>query len=136
MRVSQAELELDGGAARRPVWVRLASRARSARSPRLLGPALRAAFAWAPVWVPALVLVQFAGLGLRAEWLESRRLSREEAVMNERLDRLLEARAALLLDAKKLGDPIYRERVQRSRHVAGRPPLTLAEDARAAAGRR
>jgi hypothetical protein len=87
------------------------------------------------LWAPLAVLLQIGWLGVRPAWLESRRLAREEAEMQVRLDALLAQRGALERDAQKLADPIYRERVLRSLGAAGVEPLTLSATGVAPEGR-
>ena len=84
-----------------------------------------AVFSWAPVWLPCLVIVQLASRGLASELREDRRLGSLEVEMSERVDRLESERTKLERDLEKLADPVYHERVRRSRMVAGSELLTL-----------
>ena len=81
---------------------------------------------WAPVWLPALLVLQLTTRGLWPAWRESGRLDQESAAMDARSDGLKTERARLERDLEKLDDPIYRERVRRSSLAAGFPVLTLA----------
>ena len=82
---------------------------------------------WTPVLVPAGLCLQFALLGLRPVWLEGRRLEQRAAEVDGRIEGLLADRALLRREQQMLADPIYRERVRRSRAERGSPTLRLAD---------
>ena len=68
---------------------------------------------WAPVWLPCVLFVQIALLGLRPALLEGDRLEREEQALMERHDALLESRDQLERACRAELDPMYRARLER-----------------------
>lgn len=79
----------------------------------------------ATLWVPAGLCLQFALLGLRPIWLEGRRLEERGLELEQRAAALRADRELFLCEASMLEDPIYRERVRRSRGERGSRPLLL-----------
>ena len=89
---------------------------------------------WAPLWLPVIVLTQLTVRGLQPARAEGRRIAQAEAQVNLRVRALLDERGALLADRRRLADPIYRERVQKSLRNDGATPLTLESARMGAAG--
>ncbi len=106
---------------------------RGAHPPRRFGPRVRASARTAGtfvvrsvrIWLPLVVLVQFGLRGLRPAWDEHLRLDREEHSMQARVQTLVAERRAILRDARKLSDPVYRERVRKSLRASTLEPLLL-----------
>lgn len=92
---------------------------------RTLAAVCAATWASAPVLIPTGLCAQFAVLGLRPIWLEERRLEERRLELEERTAALVAERELLLCEARMLSDPIYRERVRRSRLERGSQPLLL-----------
>ena len=87
---------------------------------------------WAPVWLPAIVLVQVFFQGLVPTLAERARLDGAEAEVQAWESDLAARAGSVELERRKLADPIYRERVRRTLHDPRQQTLTL-ERARALA---
>lgn len=82
---------------------------------------------WAPVWVPLIVVYQITLGGLKPTLAEGERVHAAEDEVQQRVDQLEAERSDLETRREMLNDPIYRARVERTKHRADRQPLTLEE---------
>jgi hypothetical protein len=117
---SQLELRLDS----RPGRARL--RSGVAAVGRLGLRAARGAGEWTPVWVPALLALQIAALGLVPALREAVRLDGDERVVRARESALLAESQTIERERLMLEDPIWRERVAKSRRKLDGEVLELA----------
>ena len=82
---------------------------------------------WSPVWLPLILVSQLALGGLRPALAEVRRLDAAEIEVRA-FERMLDDEALVLRTSeRKLGDPIYRERVRKSLTSGGSAPLLLGD---------
>ncbi|MDF1838337.1 MAG: hypothetical protein P1V35_10740 [Planctomycetota bacterium] len=70
---------------------------------------------WAPVWIPGLLLWQFASKGLQPALVEAQRLQDVTPGVEARHGEAKEAFEQVQAEAKAWQDPVYRERMRRSR---------------------
>ena len=108
-----AQLELHLGSKPDPARTRL--RRGLAEAIRRARKAALAVGEWTPVWVPALLALQIAGLGLLPALRESVRLDGDEHTVRAREAALLGESQTIERERLMLDDPIWRERVQKSR---------------------
>ena len=78
---------------------------------RVLGITLR----WAPVWVPALLFWQITSNGLRPALAEQKRLDQARPTVEQRHTRTTAEFEQMDAEKRAWQDPVYRERVRRSR---------------------
>jgi hypothetical protein len=74
----------------------------------------RAAVAWAPVWVPLVLIWQLTEGGLKPALKEQERLHAEEPAVLERNDRTASEYELLTAQRAAWDDSVFRERVRRS----------------------
>ncbi len=90
---------------------------------------------WAPLWIPGLFAFQIACFGLRPVVAERYRLERTEREVRAREALLLAESELLERERLMLGDPIWRERVQKSsRYLDGKTLELSASLLRARSG--
>lgn len=70
--------------------------------------------AWAPVWVPLLLLWQVSTRGLKPALAEEARLDRAATTVEERHERTQAEFEALEKEDRAWSDPVYRERRKRA----------------------
>lgn len=70
---------------------------------------------WAPVWIPAILLWQFASKGLQPALVEAQRLDRVAPGVEARHAEAQESFEQVEAEAKAWQDPVYRERRRRMR---------------------
>jgi hypothetical protein len=129
---AQLELRLDS----RPGPARARLRLGLAAVGRLARRAWTTAGEWTPVWVPALLALQIAALGLVPALRESVRLDGDERVMGARESALLAESQTIERERLMLEDPIWRERVAKSRRKLDGEVLELAASRPATAANR
>ena len=83
----------------------------------LLAP-LRFVWHWAPVWVPLILLWQFADRGLRPALEEDQRLKGLAPLVEATYDDSRQAFEILDGEARAWRDPVYRERRRRAELLA------------------
>jgi hypothetical protein len=120
-----AQLELHLNSKREPARARLRRGLRECA--RRTGAAGKWIGEWSPLWVPALLALQIALLGLFPVVRESIRLDGDERVVRAREAGLLSESQTIEQERLMLEDPTWRERVLKSRQKLDGRPLTTEQ---------
>lgn len=119
---AQLELHLDSG----PEPARRRLRRGVGNLPRRSAGLFVRVCHWAPLWIPGLFIFQIAWFGLRPVVAERSRLERAEREVRARETALLAESELLERERLMLGDPIWRERVSKSRRDLDGKTLELS----------